>query len=105
MVDENPVDRPSASTLIHHPCIVPDASKSKSQLRKELNQEKFKNEMLKRKVEKYEMQLSSNTTSTTSTAKDFSPLVPATRMPIHKNLMNVSSLNSKFSRSTSSTLL
>jgi uncharacterized protein YktB (UPF0637 family) len=57
MIHENPVQRPSANTLIHHPCICPDATKSKAQLRKELNQEKFKNEMLQRKVKKYEEQI------------------------------------------------
>ena len=57
MIHENPVQRPSANTLVHHPCICPDATKSKAQLRKELNQEKFKNEMLQRKVKKYEEQM------------------------------------------------
>jgi wee1-like protein kinase len=60
MVNENPSLRPSASTLVHHPCICPDANKSKAQLRKELNQEKFKNEMLQRKVRKYEEQMNNN---------------------------------------------
>ena len=54
MVHEDPSQRPSAPTLVHHPCICPDSTKSKAQLRKELNQEKFKNEMLQRKVKKYE---------------------------------------------------
>ena len=57
MIQENPTQRPSANTLVHHPCICPDATKSKAQLRKELNQEKFKNEMLQRKVKKYEQQI------------------------------------------------
>ena len=57
MIQENPIHRPSANTLVHHPCICPDATKSKAQLRKELNQEKFKNEMLQRKVKKYEQQI------------------------------------------------
>ena len=54
MVHEDPSQRPSASTLVHHPCICPDSTKTRAQLRKELNQEKFKNEMLQRKVKKYE---------------------------------------------------
>jgi hypothetical protein len=58
MVNENPVQRPSAGTLLHHPCICPDANKSKAQLRKELNREKFKNEMLQRQVKRYEEQIS-----------------------------------------------
>ena len=58
MIDEEPSLRPSASTLVNHPCICPDAHKSKAQLRKELNQEKFKVQMLQRKVEKYREQMS-----------------------------------------------
>lgn len=98
MVSENPANRPSASTLVHHPCIVPDASKSKSQLRKELNQEKFKNEMLKRKVRKYEQQLS-NTDTTTAT------MVSANLNRNNLTVGNSSSFGAKFSRSLSSTLL
>ena len=58
MVNENPVQRPSATTLLHHPSLCPDANKSKAQLRKELNREKFKNEMLQRQVKLYEEQIS-----------------------------------------------
>jgi hypothetical protein len=94
MVNENPMSRPSASSLVHHPCIVPDAGKSKSQLRKELNQEKFKNEMLKQKVKKYEQQLTKND----------SPMPNSAVSIIKKS--NVSENNtSKFPRSLSSTLL
>ena len=50
MINDKPLLRPSATTLIHHPCICPDASKNKAQLLKELNQEKFKNELLQRLV-------------------------------------------------------
>lgn len=64
MVHENPALRPSASTLVHHPCICPDSIKSKAQLRKELRnrnkeleQEKLKNERLQRKVQIYEEQI------------------------------------------------
>jgi hypothetical protein len=96
MIDVNPVVRPSASTLIHHPCIVPDASKSKSQLRKELNQEKFKNEMLKLKVQRYEQQLTN--------AKD-SPLATGTTINGKKINLNALSNSSKIARSVSSTLL
>jgi wee1-like protein kinase len=56
MIHENPTQRPSANTLVHHPCICPDATKSKAQLRQELNQEKFKNEMIQRKLKKNEQQ-------------------------------------------------
>lgn len=57
MVHQDPTQRPSASTLVHHPYICPDSKKTKSQLRKELNHEKFKNEILQRKVKKYEEQI------------------------------------------------
>jgi len=99
MVSENAANRPSASTLVHHPCIVPDASKSKSQLRKELNQEKFKNEMLKRKVRKYEQQLSNADTTTGGNTAG------ATLGRSNLAVGNGSSFGAKFSRSLSSTLL
>lgn len=57
MIHEDPSQRPSASTLVHHPCICPDSTKSKEQLRRELNKEKLKNEILQRKVKKYEEQI------------------------------------------------
>jgi hypothetical protein len=53
MINQKPLLRPSGTTLIHHPCICPDASKNKAQLLKELNQEKFKNELLQRLVTYY----------------------------------------------------
>lgn len=107
MIDENPVNRPSASTLIHHPCIVPDASKSKSQLRKELNQEKFKNEMLKRKVKIYEQQLAgvSGNNNNTNVENILQQEVTHTKTLFNGNLRNVMQSSSKFSRSISSTLL
>lgn len=108
MVGENPVNRPSASTLIHHPCIVPDASKSKSQLRKELNQEKFKNEMLKRKVKIYEQQLSGVTGNNNNRNVENTLIqqeVTQTTTLFNGNLRNVMQSSSKFSRSMSSTLL
>ncbi len=48
MINPNALLRPSAVTLVHHPYICPSACKNKSQLLKELNQEKFKNELLQR---------------------------------------------------------
>ncbi len=107
MISENPTQRPSASTLIHHPCIVPDASKSKSQLRKELNKEKFKNEMLKRKVKKYEEQLcvSGGASNASIGIANFQK----TNDPLAHSTINNKNLNlnfsTKFARSLSSTLL
>ncbi|CAN7942542.1 unnamed protein product, partial [Ixodes hexagonus] len=40
--------RPSAASLLHHPALVPHGQKSRAQLRKELNAERFKNELLSR---------------------------------------------------------
>jgi len=104
MVDEDPTQRPSASTLVHHPCICPDSTKSKAQLRKELNQEKFKNEMLQRKVKKYEEQIH----------KLDSPLAPAAYILGSNRRLNPfdselsasnSKTNPKLPRSFSSTAL
>ena len=92
MIHEEPSQRPSASTLVHHPCICPDSTKSKAQLRKELNQEKFKNEMLQRKVKKYEEQIH----------KLDSPLNPVAPNIRHLN-QDLSRSKQKIARSFSST--
>jgi len=105
MVNENPSLRPSASTLVHHPCICPDANKSKAQLRKELNQEKFKNEMLQRKVRKYEEQMNNN-----SRLIGDSPVISQFLASNEKMTTSVASnenkpQTSKFVRSLSSSLI
>lgn len=51
MIDPETSKRPSATTLTQHPVLCPLAAKSKAQLRKELNAEKFKNEVLSRELE------------------------------------------------------
>ncbi|KAL5010313.1 hypothetical protein ScPMuIL_012618 [Solemya velum] len=50
MVCEDPYDRPSAVTLAQHPVLCPQEKKTRIQLRKELNEERFKNQMLSRKL-------------------------------------------------------
>lgn len=50
MVHPDPLQRPSASAIAQHPVLCPQAKKSKAQLRKELNEERFKNQMLSRKL-------------------------------------------------------
>ncbi|XP_063403564.1 wee1-like protein kinase [Mytilus trossulus] len=50
MVDPDPTQRPSATQISQHPVLCPQAKKSKAQLRKELNEERFKNQMLSRKL-------------------------------------------------------
>ena len=100
MISEEPTKRPSASTLINHPCICPDAFKSKAQLRKELNQEKFKNEMLKQKVKIYEEQMVSQQSpfqASSNTANAHQQRVDAAAA--------LQSSSSKFARSRSSTYL
>lgn len=105
MVDEDPANRPSASTLVHHPCICPDANKTKAQLRKELNQEKFKNEMLQRKVQKYEQQI--NKLSDTPRIQCESSELKNESKQTANNRNQCTSLNhnSKFTRSLSSSIL
>lgn len=48
MVHPNPSCRPSALAITHHPALCPQAQKSRAQLRKELNEERLKNEVLSR---------------------------------------------------------
>lgn len=49
MIDPNPENRPSAAGLLQHPVLAAsDLYKSKQQLRKELNEQKFQVEMLTR---------------------------------------------------------
>lgn len=65
--------RPSACSLLHHPALVPHGRKSRAQLRKELNAERFKNELLSRKLEEASMCLQglpSIVTATTTTLRD-----------------------------------
>ncbi|XP_075530447.1 wee1 kinase [Dermacentor variabilis] len=59
MIQKVATKRPSASSLVHHPVLVPNASKSRAQLRKELNAERFKNELLSKKLEEASMCLQS----------------------------------------------
>ncbi|KAL9984171.1 hypothetical protein ACROYT_G006438 [Oculina patagonica] len=56
MVDPVPNNRPSATALKQHPVLCPLAAKSKAQLRKELNAEKFKNEVLSRELKEARVQ-------------------------------------------------
>lgn len=121
MVHQDVNERPAASTLVHHPCICPDANKSKAQLRKELNQEKFKNEMLQRKVRKYEQQISKIGTDSPLAISHHHPSICDTpnnthqRTPLHNpstslltsQLANSNSkcVNSKFTRSLSSSTI
>lgn len=55
MIQKAAEKRPSANSLLHHPALVPHGQKSRAQLRKELNEERFKNELLSRKLEEASM--------------------------------------------------
>ncbi|XP_033739704.1 wee1-like protein kinase 1-A [Pecten maximus] len=50
MVDPDPVKRPSAAAVASSPILCPQSTKSRAQLRRELNEERFKNQMLSRKL-------------------------------------------------------
>ncbi|XP_061176533.1 wee1-like protein kinase 1-A [Saccostrea echinata] len=50
MVHPDPSCRPSAMAITHHPALCPQAKRSRAQLRKELNEERLKNEELSRKL-------------------------------------------------------
>jgi wee1-like protein kinase len=51
MIHPHPEMRPSAVSLIQHPVLSPFGNKSKAQLRRELNAEKLKNEILAKQLE------------------------------------------------------
>lgn len=50
MVDPNPENRPSALSIIQHRYLCPFGNKTKAQLRRELNAEKLKNEILSKQL-------------------------------------------------------
>ncbi|XP_041354717.1 wee1-like protein kinase 1-A [Gigantopelta aegis] len=50
MISKDPRDRPSAQALTQHPLLCPQIQKTKAQLRKELNEERFKNQMLSKQL-------------------------------------------------------
>jgi wee1-like protein kinase len=54
MIHPNPEMRPSAISLIQHRVLCPFGNKSKAQLRRELNAEKLKNEILVKQLENAE---------------------------------------------------
>nr|CAA12274.1 wee1-like kinase [Platynereis dumerilii] len=51
MAHPDPRARPSAAVLHQHPALCPFARKTRAQLRKELNEERFKNEVLTRQLQ------------------------------------------------------
>ncbi|KAJ8315702.1 hypothetical protein KUTeg_007852 [Tegillarca granosa] len=61
MVDPDPSNRPSAVGLTQNPVLCPQARKSKAQLRRELNAERFKNQLLSKKLIEATQFLTQNT--------------------------------------------
>ncbi|KAI6658878.1 Wee1-like protein kinase [Oopsacas minuta] len=51
MVNSDPTNRPSSKELVEHPILCPTEELSVAQLRRELNEEKLKNEVLLKKLE------------------------------------------------------
>lgn len=51
MVHPDPEMRPTASSLIQHRVLSPNGNKTKAQLRRELNAERLKNEILSKQLE------------------------------------------------------
>ncbi len=119
MIHENPEMRPSTSTLSHHPWICPESAKSKAQLTRELKHEKFEkekiiqreqrekaekemlkreNELLHRKVNMYEQQMSSCNWLN-------SPLVSTTTTTKSIDTTGSGGRPNKFARSHSSTFI
>jgi len=46
MIVPDPRDRPTALAITQHSALCPQGKKSRAQLRKELNEERFKNQLL-----------------------------------------------------------
>lgn len=67
MVQADPAARPTASQLVHHPTLCPPTVMSRAQLRRELNKERLKNDMLSRQLKEAAKCLQSFTPSVAST--------------------------------------
>ncbi|KAK3882997.1 hypothetical protein Pcinc_012650 [Petrolisthes cinctipes] len=67
MVQTDPTVRPTASQLVHHPTLCPPTVMSRAQLRRELNKERLKNDMLSRQLKEAAKCLQSFTPSVAST--------------------------------------
>jgi wee1-like protein kinase len=63
MIHPNPEMRPSSISLIQHRVLCPFGNKSKAQLRRELNAEKLKNELLAKQLKNAEKYFKSLPTS------------------------------------------
>ncbi|KAK7075688.1 Mitosis inhibitor protein kinase wee1, partial [Halocaridina rubra] len=67
MVHLDPVARPTAVQLVHHPSLCPPTSLSRTELRRELNAERLKNEILSRQLKEAAKCLQSLTPNVAST--------------------------------------
>lgn len=67
MVQTDPAARPTASQLVHHPTLCPPTGMSRAQLRRELNAERLKNDILSRQLKEAAKCLQNLTPSVAST--------------------------------------
>ncbi|XP_050717211.1 wee1-like protein kinase 2 isoform X1 [Eriocheir sinensis] len=67
MVQADPAARPTASQLVHHPTLCPPTGMSRAQLRRELNAERLKNDILSRQLKEAAKCLQNLTPSVAST--------------------------------------
>ncbi|KAG0725128.1 Wee1-like protein kinase [Chionoecetes opilio] len=67
MVQVDPAARPTASQLLYHPALCPPTGMSRAQLRRELNAERLKNDILSRQLKEAAKCLQSLTPSVAST--------------------------------------
>lgn len=63
MVNKDPELRPTSSNLLIQPILMPFANKTRSQLRKELNFEKLRNDLLTQQLEEVSKNLINNSVS------------------------------------------
>ena len=67
MIAADPTERPTTAEVLHHPTISPMAGVSKAQLKKQLNEQKWKNKILERLVHLRVMLLANFYATTNST--------------------------------------
>lgn len=67
MVQVDPAARPTASQLVHHPTLCPPTNMSRAQLRRELNAERLKNDILSQHLKEAAKCLQSLTPNVAST--------------------------------------
>ena len=102
MVHPNPEMRPSAASLIQHRALCPLGNKTKAQLRRELNAERLKNEILSRQLQEYKAEFK---TISPDLATNYQNLNTDNGYKLRSTAMRVNSrqLGKKVNRSSSTT--